>query len=74
MTSPAQKYADRLIDTIRDCLTECSTADDADACVQQFIARLRDDPTWQASDADRVERVVLRTVNVPEPNGLKLWA
>jgi len=67
MTSAAQKYGDRLIDTICDCLAQCSSADDADACAQDFISRLRDDPAWRAGDADRVERVVLRTVHFVEP-------
>lgn len=74
MPDPAQDYADRLLDTICECLTHCSAADDAGACAQEFVSRLRSDPTWCPGDANRIERVVMRMVDLVEPTGFKLRA
>ena len=62
MKTPAQNYADRLIDTICECLDRCQEADDAVECAQEFVAQLRADKSWRTADADRVERAVMRTV------------
>lgn len=67
MTSPVQTYADRLIDTICECLNQCSAANDAGACAHGFISRLRVDPAWRPEDATRVERVVMRMVELVDP-------
>lgn len=74
MTGSAQQYADRLIETIRECLDQCSAADDASACAQDFISRLRKDPRWRAGDANRVERVVMRLVEAAELEGFRMDA
>lgn len=62
MNTPAKNYADRLIDTICECLHRCQAADDAVECAQEFVAQLRADASWHNADADRVERAVMRTV------------
>jgi hypothetical protein len=62
MNTPASNYADRLIDTICECLDRCQSADDAVECAQDFVAQLRADASWRNADADRVERAVMRTV------------
>jgi hypothetical protein len=74
MTNAAQEYADRLIDTICECLHRCHAADDALDCAQAFVAQLRVDPTWRLSDTDRVERVVMRAVRSSEPGEVRLQA
>ena len=74
MSNTAQEYADRLIDAILECLAQCAAAEDSGACARNFVSRLRDDPTWHASDADRVERAVVRTVGLIEPGTFKMWA
>jgi hypothetical protein len=74
MTNSAQEYADRLIDTILQCLAECAAADDTGACARDFVTRLRNDPAWHASDTDRVERAVIRAVELGESGGYRMWA
>jgi hypothetical protein len=71
MRNAAQKYADRLIDAICECLHRCQGADDKADCAQEFVAQLRANPAWQQCDADRVERAVMRTVRPIEPAEFK---
>lgn len=71
MTNSAQKYADRLIDTICDCLRRCHAAPNPLECAEKFVTRLRANAAWQQSDADRVERAVMRMVRPPESIELK---
>jgi hypothetical protein len=72
MPSAAQEYADRLIDSIIECLAQCAAAEDTAACARNFVSRLRRDPTWLACDVDRVERSVLREVQFVEFSSLRM--
>jgi hypothetical protein len=74
MSIATQEYADRLIDTISDCLMECLTASNAAAAVRDYIERLRNDPAWLAGDVDRVERVVMRAIRHVDRTKKRRWA
>ena len=74
MKTPAQNYADRLMDAICECLDRCQAADDAVECAQEFVAHLRSDASWRGADADRVERAVMRAVRPIETLDFKLRA
>jgi len=72
-SSSTQEYTDRLIDAILDCLTQCAASEDTATCARDYVACLRNDPTWLACDTDRVERAILRSVELAESGSFKMW-